>query len=161
MFEFPVTAKQDSEPERNETFSVGFWQDDRWHGCTITIIDDDSPWVTDVENLLQADRGGTAAAVAGPISRTTGIRTRAGESIDVTVSFDAEVEVDGLPTISLYLGDGDGAWRGARYHSASGSRQLIYRYQVEPRDRDDDGISVSAAAVNQDRSPRNGFSRGV
>ena len=79
----------------------------------------------------------------------------------MTVSFDDYVEVQGTPTISLYLGEGDGSWRGARYHSGSGSRDLVYRYQVQPTDRDSDGITVSAAAMRQDRSPRNGFSGGV
>ena len=160
VMEFPVTAREDSEPERNETFTVGFWQDDLWHACTVTIIDDDAPWVTSVEISSKPVPGERRPSgwTSKPNDRDT---YRAGESIDVTVTFDGDVEVDGTPTISLYMGGGDGAWRGASYHSGSGSRQLIYRYQVQPTDRDDDGISVSAAAVLQDRSPRNGFSGGI
>ena len=50
VVEFPVKAKRDWEPERNETFSVGFiGKDNLWHLCTVTIIDRDSPNVTNVE----------------------------------------------------------------------------------------------------------------
>ena len=160
VMEFPVKAKQDSEPERNETFSVGFWREDLFHPCTVTIIDDDSPNVTNVEISSRPIQG--EQRPNGWSTKPNDLDTyRAGESIDVTVSFDCHVEVEGTPTISLYLGDGDGSWRGARYHSGSGSRALVFRYQIQPEDRDLDGITVSAAAVHQDRSPRNGFSGGI
>ena len=45
----PVTTKEDDKPERDETFSIGYWESGIWHGCVITIVDDDSPQITDVE----------------------------------------------------------------------------------------------------------------
>ena len=153
----PVITHEDSKPERDETFAIGVWKDGDWMGCEITIIDDDSPEITDVEissKPVQGDRRPN-----GWTPKPNDWDTyRAGESIDVTVTFDSAVEVDGSPLLSLYLGDGDASWRGARYHSGSGSELLTFRYQVQPADRDDDGISVGSASEDDDRNPTHGFS---
>ncbi len=152
----PVTTKEDDKPERDETFSIGYWESGIWHGCVITIIDDDSPEISDVEissRPVQGDR-----LPNGWTNKPNGWDTyHTGESIDVTVTFDGPVEVEGRPLISLFLGDGDNSWRGARYHSGSGTDRLTFRYQVQPVDRDTDGISVGAAGVDDDRNPTYGF----
>ena len=144
ILRIPVVTKQDSLPEHDETFGVAFQVNGEWHSCTIKIVDDDAPRVTRVE------------VTSVPVRINT---YRTGESIDVTVTFDQEVEVDGAPLLSLYLGErGNASWRGARYHHGSGSRHLTFRYQVKPTDRDDDGIFISKAATGSDHNPDYGFS---
>ena len=143
----PVVTLDDDRPEINETFTIGFWVEEMWHGCVITIVDDDMPEITSV------------AITSKPVE---GLFYRYGESIDVTVSLDQEVEVEGTPLLALQLGDGDAsAWRGARYLTGSGSNSLIFRYQVQAHDMDYDGISVRAGATNDDRTPAYGFSGSI
>ena len=143
----PIVTKEDTRPEHDETFAIGFKNDGVWHQCVITIADDDAPAVTGVEISTE------------PVD---GYAYRAGEGIDVTVDFDSKVEVDGTPILSLYIGDGnDSVWRGAEYLTGSGSRHLVFRYRVQPHDRDDDGISVASASVGEDRRPTQGFSGNI
>lgn len=142
ILRIPLVTKHDSLPEHDETFGIGFQVDGQWHACTIKIVDDDAPKITEVE------------VTSIPV-RPNAYRT--GESIDITVTFDQEVEVDGLPLLSLYLGEpGNTSWRGARYHHGSGSRYLTFRYQVQPTDRDDDGIFISKAVKGSDHNPDHG-----
>ncbi len=152
----PVVTHEDSKPERDETFSIGFWDNGEWRGCVIKIIDDDSPEITDVAITSKPTEGDRVSGwfTNKPNERDT---YRAGESIDVTVTFDGAVEVDGTPLLSLFL-DGSDGWRGARYHSGSGTEQLVFRYQVQPADRDDDGIAVGSASEDDERNPTGGFS---
>ncbi len=139
----PVVTTQDMEPERDETFSIGYWDDGIWHGCVVTIEDDDLPEVT---HLSITSRPGD------------GFVYRAGENIDIRVDFSAPVEVEGVPHLSLYVdGEGDSDWRGARYASGSGGRRLIFRYQVQSGDLDLDGFTVGSAGVADDGSPAYGF----
>ena len=143
----PVGALEDAESEHDETFTIGFWREGLWHGCVVTIEDDDTPEITGVEISSR------------PVDETS---YRSGESIDVTVNTDFKVEVEGTPALSLYIGDaGQATWRGARYHSGSGSRALVFRYRVQPEDRDTDGITVTSAASADDGSPAYGFSGNV
>ena len=140
----PVVTTEDTIPEHDETFAIGFFDDNVWHQCEVTIVDDDTPAVT-VVNISSRPVDGYAY--------------RSSESIDVTVSLDAPVEVVGTPLLSLYIGDGPGDhWRGARYLTGSGGHHLVFRYQVQPADSDSDGFSVSAASVADDRTPAYGFS---
>ena len=143
----PVGALEDTQAEHDETFAIGFWVDGEWHGCVATIEDDDTPEITRVE-ISSRPVDGTAY--------------RTGQDIDVTVYTDLKVNVEGTPTLSLYIGDaGDSAWRGARYLRGSGSRELVFRYRVQPEDRDSDGITVSSAASADDGSPDYGFSGNI
>ncbi len=140
----PVITTEDSQPEHDETFSIGFFDDNVWHPCVITIADDDAPEVTSVEL--------TSVPVDGDTYRDN-------ESIDVTVTLDQEVEVEGTPLLSLYIGDGsDSTWRGARYYTGSGGKYLVFRYQVQAADRDTDGVSVSSARADENHNPASGFS---
>ena len=143
----PVVTKEDTIPEHDETFAIGFMNDGVWHQCVVTIEDDDAPEITGVDISSK------------PVDKYA---YRAGDSIDVTLDLDAEGEVEETPLLSLYIGDGDDStWRGAEYHSGSGSRQLVFRYRVQTEDRDNDGISVGAAAVGEDGRPREGFSGSI
>ncbi len=45
----PVSIKEDDEPEKNETFHIGFWEEQTWHGCEIKIIDDVVPEVANIK----------------------------------------------------------------------------------------------------------------
>ena len=142
-----VVTTEDTLPEHDETFSIGFWEEGVWHGCVVTIEDEDAPGVTHVD--ISSEHADWYAY-------------RAGESIDVTVNTDAKVEMEGTPLLSLYIdGEGDSAWRGAKYHSGSGSRSLVFRYVVQPEDLDLDGITVGAAASGDDGSPAYGFSGNI
>ncbi len=139
----PVVTTEDSIPEHDEIFAIGFWDDDLWHPCVVTIVDDDTPAVTDVN------------IISRPVDQYA---YRIGESIDVTVRTDAPIEVVGTPLLSLYIGDGPGDhWRGASYLTGSGGRELVFRYQVQPGDFDGDGLSVGSAGVAEDRTPAYGF----
>ena len=143
----PVVTKEDTVPEHDETFAIGYWDGGEWHHCVVTIEDDDAPGITLVE-----------------ISSTPvdGYAYRAGEAIDVVVNLDSKVDVVGTPLLALFFGDGDeSTWRGASYHSGSGSHSLVFRYQVQPEDLDNDGITVGAAAVNDDHGPAYGFSGNI
>ena len=143
----PIVTEEDATPEHDETFAVGFMSDGVWHQCLVTIEDDDAPEITAVEISSR------------PVDRYA---YRAGNSIDIIVNVDAKVDVEEGSMLSLYLGDGDeSTWRGAKYHSGSGTRSLVFRYRVKPEDMDTDGISVSAAAVGDDRSPASGFSGNI
>ena len=140
----PVETREDYSPEYDENFSIGFEVDRTWHGCVVTILDDDTPEVTSVE-ITSTPAVGNAYI--------------AGENITVAVTFDQEVEVDGSPVLGLYVGDSsDHTWRGARYRRGSGTRTLTFIYTVQAIDKDTNGVSVSSAGVDADRNPAYGFS---
>lgn len=144
----PIETKEDTSPEHDETFAMGFWDGGVWHHCVITIEDDDAPEILSV-NISS--------------SPVDGYAYRTGDSIDVAVDFDSKVDVEGTPLLSLFIGDGaaDTTWRGAEYHSGSGTRSLLFRYRVQPQDLDEDGFSVGAAASDEDRSPAYGFAGNI
>ncbi len=140
---FPIETTEDTRPEPDETFAIGFWDDNVWHYCVVTIADDDMPKILSVD------------LASSPLDRWA---YRAGDAIDVMVLLDTKVEVEGTPLLALYLGESDSStWRGATYHSGSGTRELVFRYTVQPGDLDLDGLSVGAAATADDRTPAYGF----
>jgi len=139
----PIETTQDTRPEHDETFSVGFFAHMVLHECVVTIVDDDRPRIIGVDFAS---------------SPADGVAYRAGDAVDVAVRLDQNVEVDGSPLLALDLGDsGSSTSRGARYHRGSGSRELVFRYLVQPEDLDLDGLSVAAAATAEDRTPASGF----
>lgn len=140
----PARTIADTVAEHDETFALGFWVSGMWHGCVITIVDDDTPKITDV------------AITSTPANSDT---YRVGELIDVTVTLDKAAQVVEIPLLTLLMGNGDGAtWRGAAYYSGSGTETLVFRYQAHTTDFDTDGVSVSAAEVDEDGIPTSGFS---
>ena len=66
---------------------------------------------------------------------------RRGEAIEVSLTFDQDVDVLGTPTIRLELGNRENR-RDATYTSGAGTRTLIFAYHVQPADRDDDGVAL-------------------
>ena len=135
----PIHTTEDTRPERDETFFIGFWNNNAWHGCLVTIEDDDMP------NIISVD------LASDPIDKWA---YRARDAIDVVVTFDANVEVEGTPLLALYFSEnGTSTWRGASYHRGSGTRELVFRYRVQPQDLGTDGVSVGAAATGDDRTP--------
>ena len=71
---------------------------------------------------------------------------RAGEAIEVAVTFNRPVEVTGTPTLGLAIG-ADTANRSAAYVRGSGTRTLVFAYTVQGTDADDDGVAVPANAL--------------
>ena len=139
----PIETTEDSEPEHDETFAVGFMGDGFFHHCVVTIADDDSPTITGV-NVISA-----------PVDRWA---YRSGDAIDVVVMLDQKVDVEGTPLLSMFFGSGDDSvWRGARYHQGSGTRELVFRYVVQTGDLDRDGLSVAIASTGEDRTSAQGF----
>ena len=143
----PVITKEDDRPEHNETFVVGYWDDDELHGCKIRIIDDDVPEVANIQITSKPVRNFTYFA---------------DDAIDVTVTFNQPVEADANAQLALFVGDQDeSTYRGASYYQGSGTPHLTFRYRVQPADSDPDGISVSSAGMDIDRNPTHGFSGGI
>lgn len=137
----PVVTTQDTRPEHDETFEMGLFSGGRFHSCVITIVDDDAPTVTGVAVTSTPARGDTY---------------RSGESIDITVTFDMAVDVADDAWLTLRIGDGDHHTpREARYLRGSGTRHPVFRYQVQPSDRDPDGIAVSSTG------PDDGSTHGI
>ena len=81
---------------------------------------------------------------------------RAGENIDVTLTFSTEAYTSGT-VVAIRVGDTDDGsnYRPARYVSGSGTDELIYRYRVQLTDYDADGISVDVGG------PPSGFGERV
>ena len=144
VLRIPVVTTQDTRPEHDETFEIGVISSSGLVSCVITIVDDDAPAVTDVDITSNPIRGDTY---------------RGGENIDVTLTFDKAVEVVGDASVTLHLGEGvDPTPREAEYQRGSGTRFLVFRYEVQPSDRDSDGITVSSAGEGEDHGPVHGFS---
>ena len=81
--------------------------------------------------------------VAISSSPAHGDRYRAGENIDVTMTFSTEAYTSGS-VVAIRVGEGadDANYRPAEYVSGSGTDRLTYRYRVQLTDFDADGISV-------------------
>ena len=67
-----------------------------------------------------------------------------GDTIPVTVTFDAAVTVTGIPFVELNIG---GEIVAATYASGSGTTDLVFEYVVHTNDSDTDGISIAADAI--------------
>ncbi len=140
----PVLTTEDSLIEHDETFEIGLFTVDGFRSCVITIEDDDAPAITEVAV--------TSIPLRGDVYRN-------GENIDVTLTFDQPVDVVGDASLTLHFGDGvHHTPREARYIKGSGTRLLVFRYQVQPADRDPDGITVSSAEENEETGAIQGFS---
>ena len=66
------------------------------------------------------------------------------ETLEVSVEFDAEVHVTGDPMLTLAVG---GRSRAADLRSGSGTKRLVFGYDVADGDFDEDGVSVAANAM--------------
>ncbi len=68
-----------------------------------------------------------------------------GDTIRVTLGLDEGVTVTGTPRVALRIG---GRTRFAAFRGVWGGRNLLFDYVVEKADRDDDGLSIAADAVD-------------
>lgn len=140
----PVETKEDSAAEYDETFKIGFWVSGLWHGCVVTIEDDDSP----VVQRLQV----TSSPAEGDTYRTH-------ETIEITMTFDQDVVVSGEVTMEMEMGGGGLQVddREAGYHTGSGGRELVFQYEVAPDDFDVDGIRLLPGGIDADRRLADGY----
>ncbi len=142
---FPTVA--DPYPEPDEKFQVKFrnaswdrpdgnhdgWS--RYHWCTATIHDDDGVGIHALE-IISAPEDGAAY--------------RAGERIEILARFTGEVEVEPPVLLPLRLGAGPDWWRGAHYDRHQEDRAHVFSYQVQPEDRDTDGVGVEGSYQDDD-----------
>ena len=78
--------------------------------------------------------------------KTYAFNNGAGEEdvIEATVTFGYDVFVSGVPELRLAIGGtGTTVWRRMRYHSGSGTSELVFRYSVREGDVDKGGILLS------------------
>ncbi len=69
---------------------------------------------------------------------------RAGEALQVQLSYAEDIVVEGPVGVSIYVGDEGSSWRGAWYVRGSGTDTLVFRYVVKRTDVDANGLSVSS-----------------
>ena len=89
----------------------------------------------------------TVTAVALASAPKSGTTYGNGESIEVVVTFEEPATVDisgGTPRIGLTVGT---AVKTAGYTRGSGSRRLVFAYEVQASDTDLDGVSVPADSL--------------
>ena len=65
-----------------------------------------------------------------------------GETIEIALEFDAEVDVVGHPSIGILLDDSNDPERSAVYNRGSGTDTLIFAYTVQSADLDHDGVAL-------------------
>lgn len=86
----------------------------------------------------------------------TGDIYRYGENIDVQVTFEGEVEVQGRVTIDLHIREYGAGTVKAKYLEGSGSRNLVFRHRVTAEDYDPDGLSITDGGIGA-QGRRTGF----
>ena len=100
---------------------------------------------TDTVGVALAEFGVDSVALAS--APTSGTTYGNGERIEVLVTFDEPVTADitdGTPSIGLTVG---AAAQTAGYTRGSGSRRLVFAYDVQASDTDTDGVSVPANSL--------------
>ena len=100
--------------------------------------------ITDDEAALALE---SVAATSAPAN---GAVYLAGETLDISATFNGNVDVDtadGTPKFTLDLG---GEPRRAAWADGSGTRTLVFRYTVAAGDEDHDGIAWAADALDLD-----------
>ncbi len=65
-----------------------------------------------------------------------------GETIEIALEFDEEVDVVGQPSITILLDDSDNPERSAVYDRGSGTDTMVFAYTVQPADLDLDGVAL-------------------
>ena len=69
----------------------------------------------------------------------------AGDEIEVTVTFDETVEVEGTPQLRLRVGSRN---RTAGYETGTGTAVLVFAYEVADGDDDTHGVSIAAGRID-------------
>ena len=78
----------------------------------------------------------------------TGDTYRFGETVEVSITFSAAMDVEGSRYINLWSGpDGDTVWRAGTYSRGSGTNTLEFAYDVRSRDLDPDGITTEGTST--------------
>ncbi|KAB2868614.1 MAG: hypothetical protein F9K37_09915, partial [Bacteroidales bacterium] len=77
----------------------------------------------------------TISSVTPPANGTY----KVGDYIDITVLFDQVVDITGLPSIQITLNSGT---VDAQYNSGTGSTSVVFRYEVQSADSDNNGVSI-------------------
>ena len=106
-----------------------------------------------IENAVQHKVDGSVAAV--PRVNWVGVSTKpsngvayvGGERIEVVTRFAIPVEVQGRPRLALRVGDKTRQASLLNGNSSEARRLFWFRYEVQPQDVDQDGISVPANAL--------------
>src|SRR5690606_38715958 len=81
------------------------------------------------------------------VTATTDDTYEVGDQVEFTLKFTHPVTVSGTPYIALVVGSRD---RNAVYVSGSGTKNLVFRYTVQTRDNDTDGIIMSTTIEDED-----------
>ena len=76
-------------------------------------------------------------------SPATGDTYRAGEAIEVSLTFYYEVDVVNIPTVRLLVGHGKNQ-RYASYSGGTGTDTIVFAYEVQPADLDSDGVALKS-----------------
>ena len=99
---------------------------------------------------------GTGLAVAFASVPSDGVSYLVGETIEVTATFAAAVEVIGTPSIGIKIGsvvmNGRPVLSSAAYTRGSGTEQLTFAYEVtagSPRNSDGAGVPASSLALGE------------
>ena len=85
-------------------------------------------------------------------SPTEGATYRAGETITVSVRFNQNVTVTGIPTLMVIMDPGRESHPRARYSGGSGTDALTFDHVVVSGDRDEDGIEIGYNGIALDGS---------
>lgn len=72
-----------------------------------------------------------------------------GNDLDFTATFSKPVNVTGTPRIQLELGSNTVF---ANYVSGTGTSNVLFRYNIQPADNDNDGIEISNASIDLNTS---------
>ena len=67
-----------------------------------------------------------------------------GSNIDITTTISKMVTVTGIPSLTLVVGNTE---KTVKYHTGTGTTELVFRYTVTDGDMDPDGVSVSANSL--------------
>ena len=130
-------TRNDRYPERQERFTIRFVNaasGGENAECPITITDNDEG----------------AHSVRITSSPADGQTYRIGETIEFRLDFTRWVELEGEVLLGFRIGEEGGAsWRTADYHRGSRSDTMYFRYQVQPGDFDEDGISMDGGYVDE------------
>ena len=113
---------------------------DRTISSTLEIVNSASHKV-DGGRFASGVTGVTGVSLNTPVLGGTFER---GEAIEVTLTFNAAVDVTGTPQVGLGIGSNT---RQAAYVSGTGTTSLLFRYTVVTADVDSNGLSIAAGAL--------------
>ena len=68
--------------------------------------------------------------------------------LEIQLTYEEDMVVEGEVGVSIYVGDLEGSWRGARYDHGAGADKLVFSYTVKRTDVDESGFTVSAGGRN-------------